>query len=335
MKMTNTISTALTAGLIALMGLPSLAVAGHGVRASSSGASCALPSDYPAAHVQTRRRPPVKRRLEGRIKRTRKDVRSAIAAMDGLNHWRAQRQIDEARRRVTEARYHVENGAFRAADRTLQRVDELVRLVRTKARELDRVRSATRSNMREYRRNLAAVERRVDEANCTLAAGHLRKAGGAFGRAKREAGQLDWDTARTFARKANAHRRDALNQAIATLDKNRRRGRFDNALSTLDSDLRKARKAGSRRSTSAAARALLMDARRLKARATSAGRNGEFERGIKLARRGSRSARGALEMAVHDGRRGRGHRHARAGRHYRTEMPFASANARRTSSQVW
>ncbi len=330
MKKNTTLSIALTAGLVALMGLPGLAAADHDY---NSGASCSLPTDYPSAHVRSRRRAPVERRLTKRLKRTRQEVRTARGAMEGLSHWRTEQQVREARRRVTEARSHIDNGAFRAANRTLARVDELVRLIRNKARELDRIRSAARSEMRDYRRRLAQVQRRVDEANCTLAAGHLRKAEGSFARARREAGQLDWDVAKTYARKATAHQRDALNKAVATLKMKRQRRRYEEALSALESDLNKARRAGSRRGRGHQAMALFHDARRLKSQAESAARKRQFERAAKLARKGSTSARGALEMTVASTRRGR--RRARAARSYRTEMPFASASARWTSSEDW
>ena len=351
MKKNNTTPTALIAGLVALMAIPAIASANHrGPRHQhrdapkfASGASCSLPSDYPAIHVDGdyHRKPRVERRLERRIRNTREQVRLAIDAMDGLRHWRADKQIEEAKRRVTDARWHVENGAFRAAKRTLDRVDDLVRLVRNKARELDRIRSAARSEMREYRRSFAVVQAKVDEANCTVAAAHLRKAEGAFGQARREADQLDWDTARTYARRANRYQKDALDQAVRTIRKHRKlRREYDEAVSTLDGDLRKARRAGAR-STSGPARALLQDARRLKSQAAAAAQRRELKRAAELARRGSDSARGAFELAIADSRRDR--RRARDGRHarweqqrsYRTEMPFASASARWTSSEVW
>lgn len=330
----NIIPTALTASLIALLGLPAVASAEHDGPASAD-ASCSLPTDYPDVGVEPRR-PPVQRRLDQRMKRTREQVRAALNAMEGLRHYRTDEQLKEARRRVTDARWHLENGAFLAAERTLERVDELVRQIRRKARELDGVRTAARSQMREYRRDLPAVSRRVDEANCTIAAGHLRKAEGAFARSVREADELDWQTARTYARKATAHQWDALNQAVATIANSRRLRRgYDRALSSLKSDLRKARRAGASRS-GRPAHDLFDDAQRLKFQAEAAAQRRELTRATELARRGSDAAQASARLAVANARRGRrGHRHARAGRSYRTDMPLASASARWTSSQVW
>jgi soluble cytochrome b562 len=325
----NVILTALiplTAGFIALMALPTLAAAGH-----DDEASCAVPTDYPTFSSETRRTPPIERRLRRRMKAARQDVRQALNSMEGLKHWRTERQLKEARRRVTDARHHLDNGAFRAADRTLSRVDELVRTIRRKAVELGRVRATARTEMRSYKRDLSRVIRRVDEANCTVAAGYLRKAEGAFSTARRQANRFDWDFAGTYARTANRFQRDALRQALATIEQNRVRDDYQEALAHLTVDIDKARRSHPHGRARRATREYLREARQLKSRAQAAARRGEYARARKLANRGMWTSHEAREIADDSHHARRAHRHSR--RRY-SAMPLASARARWTSSGV-
>lgn len=186
----------------------------------TAGAHTPLRVRCPAAevhvHVQARshRRPsPVEVRLEARLAQARHDLDHARAAMEGLWDWRAEEALGEARHRVADARIHLHNGAYRAADRSLDRAGALVRLVRRTAHELALARAAA-----EHAREHAAERAREQAAEHAReqAAEHARQHAAEHAREQAAKQAREHAAERPRGRRTAAYRGMPLASASAT-----------------------------------------------------------------------------------------------------------------------
>ena len=237
---TNWLSLSTAAAMAVTLLGPSLASAEHT-------ASCAVPDHVmhsghatdSALHDGRLR----ERRLRQRARAVRRDVRRATHRIEGLEDWWAEEEVREARRRVRSAAIHIDNGAFWAAGRSLDRAEALARSLTRRARRLGAFASDVRGEINVVEGRMAHTRTLVRRADCTIAAAHLRAAGGQLRAARRDARRGQWRGSRRSIRLASAKLDDAGRQARASIQKKEQRlfGAFKLRLDDVSSDVRDVR----------------------------------------------------------------------------------------------
>jgi hypothetical protein len=209
----------------AALALPPTASA-HSLR-RPSGRMVAVRAAAPAP-----RTPPVEVRLWTRLADARRALDGAQASMAGLRDHGAQAALREARRRTDDARTHLRNGAYMAADRTLDRAGELVSRVRRPAHELAPARAAAHDDLRDYGERVDVVRTLVAQARCGVADARLQEAEADLHEARHAADRQDWTEARALAHRAGEGLDAATRQAVARLEAPRRGAYRDTPLAS-------------------------------------------------------------------------------------------------------
>ncbi len=215
----------------------------------------------PAAEARTRmRRDKRAVRLEQRIERTDNAVDEAARLLTGYEDLSSEQELYEARARLGFSQWHVWNEAWRAARRTLDRVDHLAASVTRRATATRAVARETRTLLADLDKRLPDTRTRVRRADSKSATADLQRATGELRKARREKAEGDWYAARSAARRADKALEDADRQATAVLARRKaQRDRFQRAMSALDEQLERTRRAvrrASRRGDRMAARTL-------------------------------------------------------------------------------